>query len=138
MIQLVAYTMVPTSHSSSTTSSRFLSFTIDTSTFLTSSLDDDFLSNRHLQTLTTALATPGGAYLRVGGTLADEVVYYIKDFDDNDENKNDNSTNNNNTSSITMNQKQWAQLLEFCHATNVTLIFTLNIMWGWQQQQLEY
>ena len=96
---------------------RFVSFTLDVGI-----LHDLNLQNTHLRALTRTLAP---ANLRVGGTWFNNLVYLVDEQEDASL-----CTPERDAKHLCLNMKRWTEIVEFCTATNLRLVFDLNILLG--------
>lgn len=101
------------------TNDRFVSFSIDTDE-IEKGLKNPSLRNQRLIELVSYLYP---AYLRVGGTAADRLIFKSKNHDNN-ESCFQSKTND----TFIMTDDEWKKINEFCRKAGFKLVFDLNVL----------
>lgn len=101
------------------TNDRFVSFSIDTGE-IENGLKDPSLRNQRLIELVSYLYP---AYLRVGGTAADRLIFKSKNHDNNES-----CFQTETSDTFIMTDDEWEEINEFCQKTGFKLVFDLNVL----------
>lgn len=112
-----------------TTSDAFASFSIDMTSIVGYQRPFVRLNDPLLQQLAANLATQGSTYIRIGGSLQDQVVYNVTgEFSEPLPTPAD-------FPQLYLNASNWDDLIAFCAAANLRLVFGLNAKLGRQSTQ---